>query len=116
MIVEFVRFPKPEGWTREDVLADARTVVEKWRADPALVRKHFLMGEDGMLGAFYIWPSRKDAERAHDAAWRTAVAEKTGAAPAIDYFDLTMVIDNAAGTVTEFERGEGTGERDLSGS
>lgn len=76
MIVEFVRFQRPKGWTREQVLADARTTITKWRANEKLVRKHYIIGDDDMVGAFYIWPTREDAERAHDAAWRDGVTQK----------------------------------------
>lgn len=102
MIVEFVQFRRPKGWSRDEVLADARATIDKWRANTRLVRKHYLIGEGDMVGAFYIWPSRADAEAAHDAVWRAGVEQKTGAPPQIDYFDLTMIVDNAAGSVTEF--------------
>jgi hypothetical protein len=108
MIVEFVQFRRPHGWSRDQVLEDARATVPKWRAEARLVRKHYVTGENGMVGAFYIWPTRVDAERAHDAIWRAAVAAKTGAPPSISYFDLTMIVDNAAGSVTEFAEDEET--------
>jgi hypothetical protein len=44
-------------------------------------------------------------EAAHDAAWRAAVAQRTGSAPAIRYFELQMLLDNEAGTVTEWSKG-----------
>ena len=31
MIVEFVQFKYPPGWSREQILADARTSVPRWR-------------------------------------------------------------------------------------
>ncbi|MCB1542178.1 MAG: monooxygenase, partial [Rhodoblastus sp.] len=53
-------------------------------------------------GAVYIWSSREAAERGHDAAWRSAVEQRTGAPPVIRYFDLFMLIDNSDGAVVEF--------------
>jgi hypothetical protein len=50
----------------------------------------------------YIWPSVEAAQRAHDEAWRQSVIKRTGGAPTIRYFDLFLLIDNEAGTVTEF--------------
>lgn len=101
MILELVLFPSPTA-DRDAVLADARTVVARWRADPELVRKHFVLSEDGTTGGgVYLWPSRAAAERAHDAAWRAGVIARTGAEPTIRYFDLLMVIDNEAGQVVE---------------
>ena len=105
MIVELVLFKHAAGWTREQILDDARGTVAKWRADPELIRKHYIVGDDDTAGAFYIWPSRQAAERAHDAAWRAGVAQRTGAPPTIRLFDLTMIVDNKAAAVTEFPEG-----------
>ena len=102
MIVEFVEFRHRPGQTREEFLEEARATVPKWQGNSELIRKHYVSGDNDMGGAFYIWPSRAAAERGHDAAWRAAVAKRTGAAPVIRYFDLFMLIDNPAGTVTEF--------------
>ena len=86
----------------------ARATVPRWRANPQLLRKHYLLSDDGReCAGLYLWPTRAAAESAHDAAWRAAVEKRTGAAPAIRYFDLQMLLDNEAGTVTEWSK---TGE------
>ena len=102
MIVEYVLFKSPPGKSRDEILADARKTVPKWRANRELVRKHYIESEDGYGGAFYIWPSREAAERGHDAAWRAGVEQRTGSTPVIRYFDLLMIVDNEAGKVTEY--------------
>ena len=74
-----------------------------------MLRKHFLLSDDGQeCGGLYIWPTREAAEAAHDAAWRAAVEKRTGAPPTIRYFLLQMLLDNEAGTVTEWSK---TGEK-----
>jgi len=102
MIVEFVQFKYPPGRSREQILADARTSVPRWRDNQELVRKHYIAGEDGAGGAFYIWPSKEAAQRGHNAEWLANIKARTGSVPTIHYFDLTMIVDNEAGTVTEF--------------
>jgi len=102
MIVEFVQFKYPPGRSREQILADARTSVPRWRDNQELVRKHYIAGEDGAGGAFYIWPSKEAAQRGHNAAWRANIEKRTGSTPVISYFDLLMIVDNEAGTTTEF--------------
>jgi hypothetical protein len=101
MIVEYVLFKSPSGKSREEILADAKLTIPKWRGNKELVRKHYIESEDG-YGAFYIWPSREAAERGHDAAWRAGVEQRTGSTPVIRYFDLLMIVDNEAGKVTEY--------------
>ena len=105
MIVELVTFRATPGADWDAILAEARATIPRWRANPQLVRKHYLLSEDGAEGAgLYIWPTRAAAEAAHDAAWQTAVAQRTGAAPTIRYFELQMLLDNEAGTVTEWSQ------------
>lgn len=102
MIVEFVQFKYPPGLTREQILEDGRTTIPRWRSNQELIRKHYLAGEDGTGGAFYIWPSKEAAQRGHNAEWFANIKARTGATPTIRYFDLLMIVDNAAGTVTEY--------------
>jgi hypothetical protein len=103
MIVELVTFRTPPGMDRAAILEDAKSTIPRWSANRDLLRKHFLLSEDGQTGAgFYIWPTREAAERGHDAAWRAGVEKRTGAPPVIQYFDLLMLLDNEAGRVTEW--------------
>ena len=105
MIVELVTFGAPPGAGWDGILADARATIPRWRANRQLVRKHYLLGEDGKeCAGLYIWPSRQAAEAAHDTAWREAVEQRTGSPPAIRYFDLQMLLDNEAGTVAEWSK------------
>jgi hypothetical protein len=100
MIMEFVRFDRPEGFSRADLMEDARSTVDHWRANPDLIRKHFVTDGDTVMGV-YVWPDRAAAERAHNAAWVERFTARTGKQPRIEYFDLFMVIDNVTGDVTE---------------
>jgi hypothetical protein len=107
MICEIVSYPAPPGATRDEIIADAETVVPRWRAEPDLIRKHFLWRDDGRrCCGVYLWKSREAAERAHDAAWRAAVVKRTGEAPEISYFDAFMILDNEADAVTVYPAAE----------
>ena len=103
MILEFVEFNSPKGWSRAQVAEEARNVIPKWQANKELKRKHFLLELNGKTGAgFYIWPSVGAAQRAHNEDWRQSVIKRCGSAPTIRYFDLFLLIDNESGKVTEF--------------
>jgi hypothetical protein len=105
MIVELVTFRAPQGADWQAILDDAKTTIPRWRADPYLIRKHYLLSDDGrMCAGLYIWPSREAAEQAHNDHWRAAVEMRAGAPPTIAYFDLMMVLDNEARTVTEWSQ------------
>ena len=86
MIVEYVQFKYPAGWTREQILEDARPTAVKWRANEELIRKHYIAGENGAGGAFYIWPSKEAAQRGHNAEWRANIEKRTGSRPVITLF------------------------------
>lgn len=109
MIVELVTFKAPPGADWDAILQDARAVVPRWRQNRDLLRKHFLLSDDGQeCGGLYFWPTREAAEAAHDAAWQAGVAKRTGAAPTIRYFELQMLLDNESGTITEWSKSGAT--------
>ena len=106
MILELVLFKSPPGMDRAAVLEDAKHTIPRGRANADLLRKHYILGDDGTGGGVYLWPSKEAAQNGHDAAWREGVRKRTGAEPVIRYFDLLMVVDNENGSVTEWtERG-----------
>ena len=103
MILEFVEFDSPKGWSRQKVAEEARNVIGHWQANTELLRKHFLLELDGKTGGgVYLWPTLQDAQKAHDEAWRQSIIKRTGSAPTIRYFDLFLLIDNEHGKVSEF--------------
>jgi hypothetical protein len=105
MIVEFVTFPTPAGWSRDKMLEDARHVIPKWAANKDLLRKHFVMGmgdSAGTSAGIYVWPSIADAQKAHDDAWKESVKRRSGSYPTIQYFDLFLLVDNENARVTEW--------------
>lgn len=101
MIMEFVAFDRPAGFTDADLLEDARGTVAHWRANDRLIRKHFVRHDDGRIMGIYLWPDRAAAEAAHDAAWIARFRARTGVEPEITYGEVFMVIDNVTGQVTE---------------
>lgn len=107
MILELVLFKSPQNKSRGEILEDAKHTLARWRANPDLLRKHYLLSEDGLEGGgVYIWPSREAAEKGHDAEWRASVEKRTGSQPVIRYFDLLMLLDNTQDSVTEFVGGK----------
>lgn len=102
MIVEIVSFDMPPGFTRDDLIEDARGTVAHWQANPDLIAKHFTTADDGSVAGIYLWPDREAASRAHGPDWIARFRARTGTEPRFAYFDVFMRIDNTAGTVQEF--------------
>ncbi len=103
MICEIVKFQVRDGATRDDILDDARSVAERWRREPDLIRKHFLFDGTRETIGLYLWKNKKAAIAAHDESWRQRIREAHGSEPEISYYDTLMVVDNLAGSVTEFD-------------
>ena len=102
MITEYVKFALPAGITREQVVAGMREVAPRWRREPNLIRKTFILDPNlKFAGAFYLWRDRDSAEAAHDSNWRQGVIGAYGSEPVIEYFDTPIVVDNALGQVIE---------------
>ena len=105
MIVELVTFKTPAGWDRARVLDDAKHTIPKWRSNPDLLRKHFVLGigeDEGTSAGIYVWPSVEAAKKAHDETWREGVKQRTGGYPTSRYFDLFLLIDNERQRVVEW--------------
>jgi hypothetical protein len=103
MIVEIVLFDNPPELDKAAEIEGARAVVDKWRANPDLLRKHFMRSEDARQGgAVYVWKSREAADAAHGAEWQAAVKARTGSEPTRQFFDLFLLVDNETGNVTEY--------------
>ncbi len=100
MITEYVRFALPAGITREEVVDGMREVAPRWRREPQLIRKTFILDPElRFTGAFYLWKDRQSAEAAHGPEWRERVLRTYGSIPEIQYFDTPLVVDNALGEV-----------------
>src|SRR2546423_8303378 len=65
---------------------------------PQLARKHALRSQTARSAPAST--SGRRGKQRHDVAWR-AVEQHTGSPPALRYFELQMLLDNEAGTVTE---------------
>ena len=61
-------FPGPGGKRQVSLAGGA---FPRWRANTQLVRKHYLVSEDGReCAGLYIWPTRADGEAAQTGIMR----------------------------------------------
>ena len=105
MIVEIVLFKSGHHGHPELELESAKKTVPKWRANPDLVRKHYMRDGRGNIGAVYVWKTLAAAKAAHNEAWCAEVEKRDGSRPTLQYFEMFMELDNAAGAVREFASG-----------
>lgn len=101
MITAFVQFEIPEGTSRDDIVKAFNTTTPKYQGLSGLVRKYYLIGEEGTAGGAYLWESREAAEAVYTAEWRKMIAERYGSEPIISYFETPVIVDNATGDVVK---------------
>ena len=104
MITALVQFKLRQPMTPEEAEEIFSSLAPKYRKVPGLIRKYYLLSEDGGTGgAVYLWKSRNDAERLYTDDWKRFIVEKYGAQPSIQYFDTPVIVDNLTGEIIKGE-------------
>lgn len=102
MITEVVTWKMPKEMTREQLTAAFRKSVPYWQQNSALIRKSFIFDPvNGTCGGIYLWNSVDDAKRFHDDAFCKRINDVYGGKPSFTYYETSIAIDNASGTVTD---------------
>jgi hypothetical protein len=100
MIIAMTAFTLPKPITREEARAIFLSTAPKYQGVQGLLRKHYVLSEDGCTaGGMYLWHSKAEAEAMYTQAWRVFVREKYGTDPTVTYFDSPVVVDNVAGQI-----------------
>ncbi|MBZ0217251.1 MAG: hypothetical protein K8F25_11895, partial [Fimbriimonadaceae bacterium] len=89
------------GMSRGDVLEQARGTLDRWRANPDLIQKSYVMPDEHSAMGIYLWKSKEAAQKGHDDAWMARAEDYWGNRPQITYFDTLMVLDNLHDDVLE---------------
>jgi hypothetical protein len=97
MIVTYCTFGLPGDFTPEKTRSVFRDSTGKFENMPELIRKYFLLAEDGRSAAsVYLWESRAPAEAFFTGAWKDFMVGKYGHRPTVTYFECPVVVDNRA--------------------
>lgn len=100
MITAVVQIRLSTPVTLEKATALFTDVAPKYRDTPGLIRKYFLLSEDGStVGGAYLWESREEAEQLYGAEWRQAITDKYGTEPSVTYFASPVIVDNLADSI-----------------
>ena len=100
MITALVQFKLPQPVTREKAQEIFVSTAPKYRETPGLIRKYYLLSENGRTaGGVYLWKSKKDAEALYTNEWGSYIREKYGASPKVTYFESPVVVDNVANEI-----------------
>ena len=83
-------------WVSIDALKNEIVkVAPQFQTPPGLLRKYFLISEDGATsGGVYLWKTREQARDFSEGFLRSMLRENFHVDPSITYFDTPAVVDN----------------------
>jgi len=108
MIAVICQFGLSSQYTPERARAVFKESTEKFIGMPGLIRKYFLLAEDGRSAAsVYLWESRRPAEAFFTEQWKDFMVGKYGFRPTVSYYECPVVIDNHFEDVIKADQAEG---------
>lgn len=97
-VVQF-KLSRPTNLTKAKEMY--KGTAPKYQKVPGLIRKYYLLSEDGGTGGgVYLWESKAHAEKLFTAEWRQFIKDRYGAEPVISYFETPVLIDNVTGEIS----------------
>lgn len=96
MITTVVTFSIPEPVTEDQAAAAFTEATPMFQGVPGLVRKYFLLSDDGqIMGGVYLWETRAhaDAFHAETGPWFTHIQDTFGVAPAVTAYRSPVIVE-----------------------
>lgn len=91
-VATLVQIPTPAGITDDQLRAGFAGAEAEYRAVPGLLRKHFIITDDGAFGGVYLWADRRCADAWFDEAWGARVVERYGRTAVVETFDAPILL------------------------
>lgn len=102
MITTLVQIKNPEPMSIDKARNVFMGTAAKYQEVPGLIRKYYLLSEDGgTAGGVYLWETREAAEAMYDREWSAFIREKYGVDPVVTYFQSPVVVDNLTAEIIE---------------
>ena len=99
MITAIVRYRLPSTIDRNACRLHFLKISPGFSEVPGLISTHFIWSPEGVAGGVYQWTSRAAAETFYTGPWRQGIVERYGVEPAIEYFEVFSIADNANGLI-----------------
>lgn len=88
----------PAGIGKARLVQEFQAAIPTYRAVPGLLRKHFIISDDGRFGGIYLWKDRAAADQWFDAAWKERVRATYGADATLEWFDTAILTPSKLAT------------------
>lgn len=97
MTTVIIQYALPPGAPIDAVKSGFLKVAPFFQVPPGLLRKYFLLSEDGATGGgVYLWTSRQAAHDFSETTIRPMIKEKFHVEPSITYFEAPVIVDNVS--------------------
>lgn len=94
MITTITRFSLPTGIDLEQLRASFEDIAPLFQTAPGLIRKQFLIAENGRsAGGVYLWSDREAAEAFLITKVAPLIFENFGVEPVIDYYETPVIVE-----------------------
>jgi heme-degrading monooxygenase HmoA len=81
----------PAGVGKARLVQEFQAAIPTYRAVPGLLRKHFIITDDGRFGGIYLWKDRAAADQWFNAAWKERVRTTYGSEATLEWFDTVIL-------------------------
>jgi heme-degrading monooxygenase HmoA len=86
-----VTLPTPAGIGKAQLVQEFQAAIPTYRAVPGLLRKYFIITEDGRFGGIYLWKDQAAAEQWFNAAWKERVRATYGTDATLEWFNTAIL-------------------------
>ena len=84
MIIAVVQIKMPSYLKQKEAVELFKASASRYLGVPGLIRKHYLINDEGETGGVFLWQSREKAEAAFaDPSWRKLIEDRYSAEPRI---------------------------------
>lgn len=81
----------PSGVSKARLVQEFQAAIPTYQAVPGLLRKHFIITDDGKFGGIYHWKDRVSADQWFTAAWKDGVRKTYGSEATLEWFDTAIL-------------------------
>ena len=100
MTTSITRFQLPSGIPTAAIKNGFLEVATTFKHPAGLLRKYFLISEDGKTGGgVYLWNSMEEARTFSEGVLRKMIRDKFQLEPSIEYYEAPVVVDNVTSEI-----------------
>ena len=100
MITAVVQFDLPSDVDRQKASETFERIAPLYQSMDGLIQKYFCFSNEGKGAGIYLWETREAAEKIYyGGIWRDRIIELYGVEPEIQFYEMLLTVDNAAGEI-----------------